>query len=173
MPMDSSPSSRIIEGRGEFVAALREILLQACAENCRELYWLDASFVDWPLSDPELLAALTAWARPPRRLHLLAAQYEDLRLRHPRFVQWRVQWGHCVQARAFEADVAAGAGKPALAAAVLASGGERPLSLRLFEGPAWRAAVSTMPADALRTREWFDALAQRSSESFAVTTLGL
>ena len=165
--------SRIFEGRQEFVAVLREALQTACAEGARELFCFDARLVDWPWSEPELLAALTAWARAPRRLHLLAAQYDDLRLRHPRFVQWRTQWGHCVEARAYEADALAGAGKPALAASFLALGGAAPLSVRLFDEQHWRGAVSREAADALRTKEWFDAQAQRSCESFAVTTLGL
>lgn len=163
-------------GRADYVNALREAVLLACAEGARDIYLFDERFVDWPLSEPAVLAALTGWARGAsgaRRLHLLAAHYEDLRRRHPRFVQWRGQWGHCVDARAYEPDALAGAGRPALAAALLALGGERPISVRLFDAEQARGAVSFTPADALRTKEWFDALTQRSCESFASSTLGL
>ena len=157
-------------GRVAFVAALREAVITAATQGSREMFWLDGNFVDWPLSDAEVLAALSAWARPPRRLHLLALDFEALRLRHPRFVAWRTTYGHCVQARAVEPELAASfnsGGGPA--AALLAT----PLSLRLFETQNWRGAVSREALDALRTRERFDAMAQRSCESFAATTLGL
>ena len=157
-------------GRVAFDAALREAIISATAQGCREMFWVDANFVDWPLSDAEVLAALTAWARLPRRtLHLLALDYEALRLRHPRFVQWRSTYGHCVQARAVDPELASSFTSGGVAAAVLAA----PLSLRLFDAPSGRGALSLEPIDALRTRERFDALAQRSCESFAASTLGL
>ena len=174
------------EGRAAFTEALRQALLQACAEGRRDLFCLDADFVAWPWSDAELLAALTDWARPPRRLHLLAWQFDDLRRSHPRFVQWRTTWGHCVLARACPPDggtVGALLGAaPAQVALGLASGFlagtvaqavVSPLSVRLFDKQAWRGAVSLQSRDAVRMREQFDALAQRSNESFAATTLGL
>ena len=156
-------------GRVAFVAALREAVLAATAQGCREMFWVDADFVDWPLSDAEVLAALTAWARPPRRLHLLALDFEALRLRHPRFVRWRSTYGHCVQPRAVDPALASSFSGGGLAAALLAA----PLSVRLFDAPSGRGALSLAPIDARRTREQFDALAQRSCESFAATALGL
>ncbi|MEJ6004543.1 hypothetical protein WG899_03215 [Paucibacter sp. AS339] len=176
------------EGRGEFVAALRHALLQACTEEWPELFCLDASFVDWPWSDAEVLEALKRWARAGRRLHLLAEQFEEVRRRHPRFVQWRSTWGHCVQALAYgpEALAAVGPGGPAalfftrqkLAVSkegVLepAAGSEPALSVRLHDKQLWRGAVSMNAVDTLRSAEYFDALAQRCCESFASTTLGL
>jgi len=163
--MDTGPFT----GRAAFVAALREALLAATAQGCREMFWVDANFVDWPLSDAEVLAGLTVWARPPRRLHLLALDFEALRLRHPRFVHWRSTYGHCVQARAVDPELASSFTSGGVAAALLAP----PLSLRLFDALSGRGALSMAPIEALRTRERFDALAQRSSESFAATTIGL
>jgi hypothetical protein len=160
----------VFQGREQFDARLRDALLLACADACRELFCFDSSFADWPLADPELLTALTAWARPGRRLHLLAAQYDDLTLRQPRFVQWRARFGHCVEARAYEAEL--GAGRP-LAATFFGLGAAQPVCLRLFDAGHWRGAVSRLPADTLLARECFDAMAQRSCESFAATTLGL
>jgi len=156
-------------GRPACVAALREAVLAATAQGCREMFWVDASFVEWPLSDAEVLAALTAWARPPHRLHLLALDFEALRLRHPRFVRWRGMYGHCVQARAVDPELASSFTSGDVAAALLAP----PLSLRLFDALSGRGVLSFEPMEALRTRERFDALAQRSCESFAATTLGL
>ncbi|MBT9495273.1 MAG: hypothetical protein IV107_23625 [Paucibacter sp.] len=162
------------EGRAAFVSTLRQALLQACAADISDLYCFDESLADWPWSDAELLAALTAWAKPHRRLHLLAAQYEDLRQRHPRFVRWRGLWGHCVQAMAYGPEALAAAGSRGGAVSIFAARkGEHAVSLRLFDKTLWRGAVSLETEEALTNCQWFDALAQRSSESFAVTTLGL
>ena len=157
-------------GRSAYEDALRAALLQACAQGSREIYCVDACFVDWPLSEAPVLHALSEWAARPRRLHLLALQYDELRRRHPRFVQWRTRFDHCIEARAYEAGSGDQKGP---VAALFVSGGEQLVSLRLFDTVHWRGAVSLDAADALRTREWFDALAQRSAESFAATTLGL
>ena len=141
----------------------------ATANGCREMYWLDSNFVDWPLSDAEVLAALTSWARPPHCLYLLGLEYEALRLNHPRFARWRSTYGHCVRALAVDPELASSLTSGGVVAALLAA----PLSVRLFDAPTGRGAMSVAPLDALRIKERFDALAQRSSESFAATTLGL
>jgi uncharacterized protein with von Willebrand factor type A (vWA) domain len=157
----------IISGRQAFVQTLREALQLAAAEGCRELWALDTDFALWPLSEPEVLAALKQWALPHRKLRLLAAQYEDLRRLHPRFVDWRRRWDHVVEARQFQAEDLAGG---ALQGLLLAPGR---FSLRLFEAVQARAAYSVRTADEIAAREWFDAIWQRSSESFSASVLGL
>jgi hypothetical protein len=157
----------IITGREAFVQAIREGLQHAAAEGCRELCWLDADFTAWPLSEPAVLDSLKQWALPHRSLRLLAAQYEDLRRRHPRFVQWRQTWGHVVSAAEYQADDV-GNGRPA--GVLLAPG---LFSLRLLDAQQWRAALSARTADEIGVREWFDAVWQRSVPSFSATTLGL
>lgn len=175
--MDTLPdalSAGVFEGRAVYLTNLRRALLQACVGGAREIYCVDESLVDWPWSDADLLAALTAWAKPYRRLHLLAGQYEDLRRQHPRFVQWRGNWGHCVRALAYTPDGLAAAGTCGGALSVfVASGSGIPLSLSLFDKKLWRSTVSIEAEAVLQKRQWFDALAQRSDESFASTTLGL
>jgi hypothetical protein len=163
--MDAGPFT----GRAAFVTALKEAVVKATATSCREMFWLDANFVDWPLSDAEVLSALTTWARPPHCLHLLALDFEALRLSHPQFVRWRGTYGHCVRARAVDPELASSLTSGGVVAALLAP----PLSVRLFDAASGRGTLSLEPLDALRIRERFDALAQRSSESFAATTLGL
>ncbi|MFT7724502.1 MAG: hypothetical protein QM788_17005 [Roseateles sp.] len=157
-------------GRAEFQRLVADTLAWAAGQGCRELHAWDASFVDWPLSDAEVLAALAAWAGHGRQLHLLALQYEDLARRHPRFVRWRRDHAHCVTARAVAADVRLDAAPPSL---LLAAGRDGMLGLRLFDRHLWRGELSAEPAQRLQDLAWFDALAQRSSESFAPTTLGL
>ena len=157
-------------GRADFQRLLSEALAWAGTQGLRELHAWDASFVDWPLSDAPTLAALTAWARPGRQLHLLALQYDDLARRHPRFVRWRRDYAHCVTARAVEPELRLEAAPESL---WLAAGGQAALSLRIFDRHLWRGELALEAAEYQRGLEWFDALAQRSSESFAPTTLGL
>jgi len=159
------------EGRAEFQRLLVDTFVWAAGQGCRELHAWDASFVDWPLSDANALTALTAWARHGRQLHLLAQQYEDVQRRHPRFVRWRRDFGHCVTARAVEPELKLDGAPESLLLAVCPDGGA--LSLRLFDRHLWRGEVSVDAGQRLRGLEWFDALAQRSSDSFAPTTLGL
>lgn len=157
-------------GRAEFQRLIVEIMVSACEKGCRELYIWDANFIEWPLSDATVLAALTAWARPGHRLHLLALQYEDVQRQHPRFVRWRRDYGHCVDSRAVDPEFRLEAAPEALLLAVMP---DAMSSLELFDRQLWRGELSQ---DALRVQqglEWFDALTQRSGESFAPTTLGL
>jgi hypothetical protein len=163
-------NAQSFSGRAEFQRLVGEMLAWAAEQGARELHAWDASFVDWPLSDAAVLASLSGWARQGRQLHLLALQYGDLQHRHPRFVRWRRDYGHCVTARAVEPELRLEAAPEAL---LLVAGSQAQLSLRLFDRHLWRGELAVDAGDRLRALEWFDALAQRSSESFAPTTLGL
>lgn len=163
-------NAQSFSSRADFHRLLVDALAWAAEQGCRELHAWDASFVDWPLSDAQALAALAAWARPGRQLHLLALQYDDVQRRHPRFVRWRRDYAHCVTARAVEPELRLDAAPESL---LLAVGAEATLTLRLLDRHLWRGDVSLDAAQRLRGLEWFDAVAQRSSEAFAPTTLGL
>jgi len=158
------------EGRADFLRLMSEALAWASEQGCREVHAWDASFVDWPLSEALVLESLTRWARNGRQLHLLALQYDDIVRRHPRFVRWRRDFAHCVTARAVDPEFRLEAAPESL---LLAVGPESTVSLRLFDRHLWRGEVSLEAAQRQRSLEWFDALAQRSSDSFAPTTLGL
>lgn len=157
----------LIEGREAVQQALRAALLKAAEQGGRELCWLDADFSGWPLSDATVLEALHRWALPHRRLHLLAADYAPLRRHQPRFVQWRGLHDHVITAKAFEPAELQGH-EPTPQGLLLAPG---LLALRLWSDS--RAWLHRDSATQLLAREWFDAVAQRSCESFAVSTLGL
>jgi hypothetical protein len=156
--------------RADFQRLLVETLAWVAEQGCRELHAWDASFADWPLSDAAALAALGAWAKSGRQLHLLALQYDDIAWRHPRFVRWRRDYAHCVTARAIDPELRLEGAPESL---LLASGAESTLALRLFDRHLWRGEISRDAGERQRGLEWFDALAQRSSQSFAPTTLGL
>lgn len=158
------------EGRASFQQLLVDVLAWAAQHGSRELHAWDASFVDWPLSDGRALDALAAWARHGRQLRLLALQYDDVVRRHPRFVRWRRDYAHCVTARAVDPEVRLEAAPESL---LMVAGVESCVTLRLFDRHLWRGELSLAVAPRQRGLEWFDALAQRSSESFAPTTLGL
>lgn len=157
-------------GRPEFERLLVEALAWVAEQGCREVHAWDASFVDWPLSDASVLASLTAWARQGRHLFLLAQQYDDVVRRHPRFVRWRRDFGHCVMARVVDSEMKLEGAPDSL---LLAASADETLTLRLFDRHLWRGEVSLDAGQRVRALEWFDAIAQRSGESFASTTLGL
>lgn len=157
-------------GRSEFQRVILETWAWVAEQGCREVHAWDASFVDWPWSDAAVLSSLASWARAGRQLHLLALQYDDIARRHPRFVRWRRDYAHCVTARAVEPELRLEAAPESLLQAVGAAG---VVTVRLFDRHLWRGEVSLDAGDRLRSMEWFDAAAQRSSEAFAPTTLGL
>lgn len=159
----------LVESAEEVRQMLRQALLLAGEQGGRELCCMDADFVGWPLSDPELLDALHHWALPHRRLRLLAADYEALRRVHPRFVQWRQLHDHVVSARAYDPVEAIDRGQPAPQGLVLAPG---LLAMRLWSPVRASLSLRDSREEAL-AREWFDAIEQRSADSFASSTLGL
>ena len=163
-------NAQAFAGRAEFERLLVEALAWAAGQGSRQIHAWDASFVDWPLSTAPGLAALAAWARPGRQLHLLALQYDDIVRRHPRFVRWRRDYAHCISARAVDPEVRLEAAPESL---LLATGVTASWTLRLFDRHLWRGEVSMEAAPRQRALEWFDAMTQRSSDSFAPTTLGL
>ncbi|GHC80539.1 hypothetical protein GCM10007320_22290 [Pseudorhodoferax aquiterrae] len=90
-------------GRAQFHQWLCAGLQAAARAGWAELILADADFADWPLGERAVVAELQAWARPGRRCTLLAGSYEELRRRHARFVQWRMQWDHLISCRACRA----------------------------------------------------------------------
>ena len=100
---DTTPAESMqgrFEGRLQFQQWVRDALALAAQQGWRELVLSDADFADWPLGERLVCETLTAWARPGRKLVLLACSYDDVHRRHPRFVTWRTQWSHLVEALA-------------------------------------------------------------------------
>ncbi len=153
-------------GRIAFQQRVRGLLAEAARSGWNELHCMDADFAHWPLGEAEVLASLSAWVRPHRRLTLLACGYDELARRHPRWVAWRRLWSHAVVCRQIEAEIAA-ADVPTL---FVAPGGRM---LRLLEGVHWRGTTSSAATDIARASDAFDAISQRSAEAFGPTTLGL
>lgn len=158
------------EGMGELRAVRRAMVLAACAGGARRILGLDPHFGDWPLSDPELLDALAHWGRAGGRLELLAPDYTLAARHHARFLQWRLKWDHLLRIGSFhEGEV--GPGWPT--STLIVVGGEAAGVLRVLDFESWRAVLSRQPTDRQAALEQFDAIAQRSSPSWPLSTAGL
>jgi hypothetical protein len=92
------PTGRF-SGPAEFSAVIRAALAEAARAGWVEMVWSDPHFEDWPLRERAVVQSLQAWARPGRRLVLLAQSFESMRRCHPLFVEWRIRWGHLIDCR--------------------------------------------------------------------------
>ncbi len=164
MTNNAIPPRAAIDGRSEFAAALRLALAHAARERARELCLVDPDFEAWPLDDPQVLSALTAWARLPKRTMLMiAGRFDDLPRRCPRFTEWRRNWAHVVECRATEVEASQ---VPTL----LLAG---PHSLHLADRLHWRGHWLADDSEISAWREVIDVLMQRSEADFPANTLGL
>jgi hypothetical protein len=157
-----------IDTRADFQQAIRDAVSRAEREGWPSIALVDTDFADWPLNEPALIDALTRWALPHRRLTLVALDFDEVRRRHPRFVEWRRLWSHVVDARSPDED----AGLTELPTLLL-SGGKTPFGVIVTDRVHWRGRVSHEAGDAHFYRDRLDALLQRSAPSFASTQLGL
>jgi hypothetical protein len=154
-----------IDGRRAFARGVRLAIERAADDRVRALCFADPDFTDWPLSDPGVLQALSRWAGPKRELLILAHHYDELVLRHPRFVAWRRTWAHLLHCRA----------APELAPGELPSlllGSPR-ASLQRLETHTSHGRWLTSEEEWRTWREVVDAVLQRSEEAFPAHTLGL
>jgi len=155
--------------RVDFQQAVREAIATAEREGWPAMAFVDSDFAEWPLNEPALIDTLTRWALPHRRLTLVALGFDELRRRHPRFVEWRRLWSHVVDARSPDEN----AGLTELPTLLLGGGPQLPLSVIVTDRAHWRGRLSRDAGDAHFYRERLDALLQRSAPSFASTQLGL
>lgn len=164
--MSAPPLDARIDGRASFRDAVRGVLVEAAARGWRELRFCDPDFAGWPLDDAVVLAALDAWLGPQRRLVVLAARYDEVARRHPRWTAWRGIRTHVVTCRQV-ADGVPAADVPTL----LLAPGE--CALRLLDRVRHRGVVTTLGTETAAARIDFDALLQHSFEAFGPTTLGI
>lgn len=154
-----------IESRAGWNEAVVWALQAALARSARRVLLVDPDFVHWPLGEPAVLAALQAFVRlPQRQLLLMAANFDEVPRKHPRFVSWRRDWAHAVSAWKPPE------GGTALPGLLLDDG---PVVLQRLSLQPLRARAALDPAEARRWREQLDALLQQSAPAFPVHTLGL
>jgi hypothetical protein len=156
----------LIDSRRQFHEGLRWLMDQASVHTTRSLWFVDRDFADWPLGDAAFVDALARWLRlPQRRLVLLAADYDEVPRRHPRFVTWRRDWSHAISPFAAPDDLASRL--PHLAF------GDTGLVLHLFDALHWRGRAGLDEQEARGWHDEIDAVLQRSEPAFPVQTLGL
>lgn len=155
----------LITSRAEFQAALRVAFAEVAAIGCREIWLADDDFADWPLGDRAVIEQLAQWALSNRRLTLVARHFDEIARHHPRWVAWRRDWSHIVSCRV-NAELPSGEFPTLFVAGGL-------VSVRLSDKLQHRGRLSHAKADELRCVEQFDAILQRSEESFPATTTGL
>jgi hypothetical protein len=161
-----APLPDALRSRADFDAAVRGLLRHAIGQRSRRLTWLDPDFTAWPLGDPALLHDLTAWLKlPQRRLVLVACHFDEVPRQHPRFVAWRRDWSHAVEAWAPVpgADVR----MPTLAI------DDDRLCLQLFDRVQWRGRLALDEQAVRRWRDEIDALLQRAEPAFPAHQIGL
>jgi hypothetical protein len=151
-------------GRSEFQAHIKQALQRALDEGCNELWLADASFEDWPLGEREVIASLQAWSSSARKLHVLAKRFDELQRSHHRFVAWRVQWAHIVQARAIPSADALD-----FPSAILTN----TWALQRLDTERCTGFASTEPALRVALRESLQEQWARATPAFAASTLGL
>ncbi|HSW03206.1 hypothetical protein [Aquabacterium sp.] len=161
----SDAANFLIEGRGDVIDVLRQLLVASANAGVRELRCVDANFVDWPLDDSSVLDALVRWARPPgRMLCFIAQDFDALARKHPRFTAWRRDWAHRFEA--LQPIDLAGAELPTLLWAGMQG-------VELLDRERWRARWLRDPAELRARKEEFEAIAQRCEPAWPSTTLGL
>lgn len=90
------------EGRFDGRQALQEALLASLAVwqgGPHAAWWCSSDWAGWPLDHPRVLEALQTWMLAGGSLRLLAGDYRLIAAQHPRFVNWRVQWAHRIDAK--------------------------------------------------------------------------
>lgn len=155
-----------IRSRAEFERALGCAMSQVLARRGRRMVWIDPDFDGWPLDQPALLEPLAQWLRlPQRRLVLMAHHFGTLERRHPRFVAWRRDWVHAVEAWTPSEGV-----EVRLPTLLI---DDDHLCLQMFDTERWRGRLAS---DEHAVRQWtdeIDALLQRCEPAFPAHHLGL
>ncbi len=163
MPESTPPG---IDSLESWQAALQWGLRTAFEGKARSVTCVDTDFASWPLNDESWLQQLTELlCLPQRRLVLLAADFSGVARRHPRFMTWRRDWAHAIDARQAPEEMVT------RMPCVLLD--DRALSVQLFEPVRWKGRAAQDARTAHLLREQVDAVLQRSEASFPVNTLGL
>lgn len=165
-PVEPGAPPSALRSRTDFCTALRWSLGHAIARRSRRLTWMDPDFASWPLGDPQLLQDLTTWLKlPQRRLVLIAHRFDAVPRLHPRFVTWRRDWSHAIEAWAPSDGVE-------LRMPTLAIDDDR-LCLQVFDCTHWRGRLSFSEHEVRQWRDEIDVLLQRCEASFPVNLAGL
>lgn len=151
-------------GRDAFEQLVRDALIHAAREGWQELILSDATFEDWPLRERAVLESLHAWAKPGRRMTLLATRYDEVIRNQARFVSWRQTWGHLIDCRVCRAVPAADFPSAIWSRAWFMHRQDPPRSIGI---------CGHDPERSVQLREMLDEKIRVGVPGFAVSTLGL
>lgn len=151
-------------GRQAFQQLVRDALARAAQEGWRELILSDPDFADWPLGERAVAESLGAWSASGRHCTLLASRFDELAVRHARFVSWRRTWSHIIEARA------CGSADPLDFPSAIWSPG---WVMQRLDPERCNGYSGAEPERRLLLRENLNEWLAKSSPAFAATTLGL
>ncbi len=168
------PAPGLHQGRQVCAGLLRQALLSLAPAAgpgawplaaTRNLWLVDPDFADWPLDDPAVQQALSAWLRQGGRQMRIAGQHFDRTAhRHPRFARWRRDWSHAIEVWAPTDGVL-----PWSLCGLLAT----PLWLQRQDAPDGRIRCFTDAVHAHATSAQLADFLQRCHAAWPATTLGL
>lgn len=152
------------DGRSAFQQLVRDALATAAREGWRSITLVDATFEDWPLGERAVVESLSAWSQTGRSFTILAKRFDTLVAKHHRFVTWRGQWSHIVDAR----------GVPSADAESFPSALYSPgWVLRRLDPVRSKGVAGPEAQRRVLLREEINEWLGKSSPAFAATTLGL
>jgi peptidyl-tRNA hydrolase len=152
------------DGRTEFAQLVRDALATAAREGWRELLLCDASFEDWPLGERAVIDSLQAWSKTGRKFTIVAKRFDTVIAKHHRFVTWRGQWSHIIEAR----------GVPSADATEFPSAIYSPhWVMRRLDVVRSKGVASSDAARRVMLREEINEWKAKRSPAFAATVLGL
>lgn len=154
----------VFTGRDDFQQLIRDAIATAARESWREMLWFDLNYEDWPLGERSVEASLQQWSATGRKLTIVAKRFDGLIAKHHRFVTWRKQWSHIIEARA----VTSASDEEFPSFIISPSWAMHRLQPTLCKGVAGREAKRRVDLRELG-KEWL----ALSAPSFAATTLGL
>ena len=187
-PQDCWPSAGLPQGRLACTTLLRQALLgmapmplpanprpnlpesmpitaPAPWAATRQLWLADPDFTDWPLDEPAVLNALSAWLRQGgRQVQLVGLAFDTTARERPRLARWRRDWSHAIAVW----TPCDGVLPPPLHGLLAA-----PLRLQWQDSADWRMRCTTDIAHAHRGHLQNADFLQRCESAWPVTTLGL
>lgn len=166
MPPDPTPPliEGVFAGRQDFQQLIRSAIAQAAQEGWREMIWFDVNYADWPLGERSVEADLQAWSKTGRKLIIVAKRFDTLIAMHHRFVAWRKQWSHIIEARGVSS-----ASDEEFPSLILAPN----WAMHRLQPTLCKGVAGYEPKRRVDLRELTQEWLAISSPAFAATTLGL
>jgi hypothetical protein len=128
------------------------------------MVWFDLNYADWPLGERSVEASLQAWSATGRKLTLVAKRFDTVISTHHRFVTWRKQWSHIIEARAVSS-----ASDEEFPSLILSDN----WAMQRLQPALCKGVAGSEPKRRVDLRELTNEWLSISSPAFAATTLGL